>query len=135
MDLNFQEIKFDEKGLLPAVIQEAGSARVLMVGYMNQEALTQTVKKGQVHFFSRKRNTIWRKGETSGHFQKVKKISLDCDGDTLLIEVTQEGSACHKGYHSCFYRVLADDGSWQVVEKKEFEPKNEDSWKKTYLKN
>jgi phosphoribosyl-AMP cyclohydrolase len=95
-----------------------------MVGYMNQEALSKTLEQGQVHFFSRKRKAIWLKGETSGHIQTVKKISLDCDGDTLLIEVKQEGSACHKGYHSCFYRVLDKDGNWQVVAKKEFEPKD-----------
>ena len=97
-----EELRFDEKGLIPAVIQDADSGTVLMLAYMNRESLSLTLETGQTHFWSRSRNSLWHKGETSGHFQKVRNISFDCDADALLIRVDQTGVACHKGTYSCF---------------------------------
>lgn len=97
------EIKFD-KGLLPAIIQHYESGQVLMLAYMNREAFEKTLETGTTWFWSRSREKLWNKGETSGHFQHVKSISFDCDGDTLLIKVEQIGAACHTGNESCFYR-------------------------------
>lgn len=110
------EIKFDEKGLVPAVIQDADDDSVLMVAYMNRESLEKTLETGKTWFFSRSRNSLWNKGETSGHFQEVKEILVDCDMDTLLIKVSQTGAACHTGNRTCFYRK-AENG-----ELKEYEP-------------
>jgi len=104
MDLS--ELKFDEKGLIPAIIQDAKSGDVLMVGYMNKESVQMTLKEGRTCFWSRSRQKFWRKGETSGHVQRVKEIYYDCDGDALLIKVEQTGVACHTGEWSCFYRKL-----------------------------
>lgn len=97
-----QRLKRDGMGLVAAVIQQYDSKDVLMVGYMNDEALRRTLTEGRVTFWSRSRQEYWRKGDTSGHFQYVKSISLDCDGDALLIEVDQVGAACHTGKWSCF---------------------------------
>lgn len=97
------EIKFEE-GLIPAVIQDYESGQVLMLAYMNKESFEKTLKTGTTWFWSRSRKMLWNKGETSGHFQYVKSISFDCDGDTLLIKVEQIGAACHTGNTSCFYR-------------------------------
>lgn len=97
-----QRLKRDGKGLVAAVIQQYDSKDVLMVGYMNDEALRRTLTEGRVTFWSRSRQEYWRKGDTSGHFQYVKSVSLDCDGDALLIEVDQVGAACHTGKWSCF---------------------------------
>lgn len=93
-------------GLVPAIIQDFKSGEVLMLGYMNKESFDKTIKTGTTWFFSRSRNKLWNKGETSGNIQYVKSISLDCDNDTLLIRVDQKGNACHKGYRSCFYRNI-----------------------------
>ena len=101
-----KQIKYDDKGLVPAVIQDHATGRVLMLGYMNEESLRLTLTTGRTWFFSRSRQKLWNKGETSGHFQNVKKISYDCDCDTLLVTVIQTGAACHTGNHSCFYRTL-----------------------------
>ena len=98
------QIKYDEKGLVPAVIQDYDSGRVLMLGYMNEESLRLTITTGRTWFFSRSRQKLWNKGETSGHFQNVKKISYDCDCDTILVIAEQIGAACHTGNFSCFYR-------------------------------
>lgn len=95
-------LKHDEQGLVTAVIQQYDSGRVLMVGYMNDEALRRTLTEGRVTFWSRSRQEFWRKGDTSGHAQYVKKVELDCDGDALLIQVDQVGAACHTGEYSCF---------------------------------
>lgn len=100
-------IKFDEKGLVPAVVQDARSGEVLMVAYMNAESLAKTVESGETWFFSRSRQKLWHKGEESGHFQHVKRIYVDCDADTLVVEAIPEGPACHTGNRSCFYRSLA----------------------------
>ena len=93
-------------GLIPAVIQDYESGQVLMVAYMNEESLKRTLQSGTTWFWSRSRNEYWNKGETSGHYQYVKGISVDCDGDTLLIKVKQVGAACHTGNRSCFYRNI-----------------------------
>ena len=100
------ELKFDEKGLIPTVIQDGTSNEVLMVAYMNKESLETTLKEGRTCFWSRSRKTLWRKGETSGHVQKVLEIRADCDADCLLIKVDQTGPACHTGKRSCFFNAL-----------------------------
>lgn len=99
-----EDIKFDERGLVPAIIQDELSGQVLMMAYMNKESLQKTMETGRTCFYSRSRQELWMKGETSGHVQKVKQILYDCDGDTLLIMVEQTGAACHTGHYSCFYR-------------------------------
>lgn len=116
------EVKFDSKGLVTAIIQDEKTDKVLMVAYMNRQALLKTLKSGTTHFFSRSRRKIWRKGETSGHIQRVKSIALDCDGDALLVKVSQVGAACHAGYHSCFFRGLSSRKSWKVILPKRFDP-------------
>lgn len=103
MDLDRFFIKSE---LIPAIIQEKGTGEVLMLGYMNRESLQKTIETGYTWFYSRSRQKLWNKGETSGHTQKVEKLFYDCDEDTLLAIVTQTGPACHTGEHSCFYRVL-----------------------------
>lgn len=102
------DLKYDEKGLVPAIIQDCQTKEVLMMAYMNKEAFEKTLETGQTWFFSRSRQELWHKGETSGHYQNVKKISYDCDEDTLLIEVIQYGNACHTGHKSCFYRYVKE---------------------------
>ncbi|HEY5585801.1 MAG TPA: bifunctional phosphoribosyl-AMP cyclohydrolase/phosphoribosyl-ATP diphosphatase HisIE [Ruminiclostridium sp.] len=99
-------LKFDDKGLIPVVTQDFKTKDVLMVAYMNEEAFDKTIETGKVHYFSRSRSKLWLKGETSGHFQYVKAIKLDCDGDTILIEVEQIDAACHTGNKTCFYRTM-----------------------------
>ena len=115
-------VKFDADGLIPAVCLDAEGGQVLMVAYMNAESLRETVKTGKTHFWSRSRQQYWMKGESSGHTQNVRAIYTDCDTDTLVIEVLQHGAACHKGYRSCFYRRLDDEGQWQIVAEKVFDP-------------
>lgn len=104
--VNIESIRFDARGLIPAVIQEGCSGKILMVAYMNKESLQKTMETGRTWFYSRSRQSLWNKGETSGHFQKVLSIAVDCDEDTLLITVDQTGSACHTGHKSCFFRQL-----------------------------
>ena len=106
--INIDNIKFDEKGLVPAVIQQAETGTVLMLAYMNKESLQKTVETGVTWFYSRSRRGLWQKGETSGHVQKVQDIHYDCDADTLLIKVEQTGAACHEGTLSCFSRKLGE---------------------------
>ncbi len=120
--LPFKEIRFDSKGLIPAIVQDSASGEVLMVAYMNRQALKKTLSTGKTHFYSRSRRRIWLKGESSKHFQRVKRISLDCDGDALLVQVHQTGGACHTGYRSCFFRRLAQGRRWVVQGKKVFDP-------------
>jgi phosphoribosyl-AMP cyclohydrolase len=95
-------VRFDDKGLLPAIIQEESTKQVLMLGYMDAEALRRTLTEGRVTFWSRSRQEYWRKGDTSGNVQYVRGAALDCDGDTLLVTVHQVGPACHTGAHACF---------------------------------
>ena len=100
------ELKFDGKGLIPAIVQDEKTKEVLMVAYMNRKSLEKTIKEGKATYWSRSRNKLWTKGETSGNFQKVNTIYYDCDMDALLIMVDQTGVACHTGNRSCFYRKL-----------------------------
>jgi len=110
------KVNWAQDGLVPAVAQESGSGKVLTVAWMNREALGKTVQSGEAHYWSRSRGKLWRKGETSGHVQKVKAIRLDCDEDVILLEVEQAGGiACHTGRHSCFFRRL-DGGTWVVTD-------------------
>jgi len=99
-----EDIKYDEKGLIPAVIQDVTTGTVLMVAFMNAESLKKTVETGLTWFWSRSRQKYWQKGETSGNIQRVREILYDCDQDTLLIKVDQKGPACHTGKRSCFFR-------------------------------
>ncbi len=99
-----ENLKFDENGLLPVITQDYITKDVYMLAYMNEEAFHKTIETGNVHYYSRSRKSLWLKGETSGHFQNVKKICYDCDGDTLLIFIEQMGAACHTGNKTCFYR-------------------------------
>lgn len=98
-------VRFDDRGLVPAIIQDAATGQVLMLAYMNRLALERTLTSGQTHFWSRSRDVLWHKGATSGHTQQVTEIALDCDGDTLLVRVHPAGPACHTGAVSCFYRT------------------------------
>jgi phosphoribosyl-AMP cyclohydrolase len=110
------KVKWDPNGLVPAIAQEAGSGRVLNLAWMNREALAKTAETGEAHYWSRSRQKLWHKGEQSGHVQKVKSVSLDCDEDVILLEVEQRGGiACHTGRHSCFFQKL-EAGEWRVAE-------------------
>lgn len=104
--MNLDKIKYDAGGLVPAIIQDEASGTVLMLAYMNAEAVAKTLSTGVTWFYSRSRQALWQKGETSGHVQAVKEIYYDCDGDTLLVKVVQTGAACHEGTFSCFSRRL-----------------------------
>jgi len=107
----YDNLKFDANGLIPAIIQDLASGRVLMMAWMNRVSLEKTIATGKTHFWSRSRQKFWMKGESSGHTQAVKNIALDCDGDTLLIQVEQIGAACHEGYRSCFFRSATESGA------------------------
>jgi phosphoribosyl-AMP cyclohydrolase len=117
-----KDLKYDADGLVPAVVVDADSRQVLMVAYMNETALLETIRTGKTHFWSRSRQKYWMKGESSGHTQDVQTVYTDCDKDTVLVEVTQHGAACHEGYFSCFYRRLTDAGEWEIVAEKVFDP-------------
>ena len=120
MHLDFKKLD----GLVPAVIQDAGSGEVLMLGFMNAEAYAATQSSGEVTFFSRSRNKLWRKGEQSGHVLKVREIRVDCDVDALLIRVDALGpGVCHEGYRSCFFRQLSPAGEAKLVGERTFDPK------------
>jgi len=113
----YDQLKYDANGLIPAIIQEQKTGRVLMVAWMNRASLEKTLATGKTHFWSRSRQKYWMKGESSGHTQTVKAVSFDCDGDVLLIQVEQIGAACHKGYQSCFFRTVQDDGvTYKITE-------------------
>ena len=110
-------------GLITAVVQDAKTGRVLMVGYMNREALDKTTATGNVTFFSRSRQKLWTKGESSGHVLKLKSMAVDCDGDALLVQADPVGpGVCHAGYESCFYRTLQQQGEWLVSEERAYDP-------------
>ncbi len=109
-------VAWNDQGLVPAIAQEAGTGRVLMLAWMNREALAETVRSGYAVYWSRSRRRLWRKGESSGHRQRVREVRLDCDGDTVLLVVEQAGGiACHTGRAHCFFRRL-QEGGWEVVE-------------------
>jgi len=114
-------VKFNEQGLIVSVVQDL-NGNILMVAWMNKEAIEMTLKTGKMHFYSRSRKKLWLKGEESGNFQYVKEIYIDCDGDTLLFKVEQKGGACHEGYYTCFFRKY-EDGEFKIVKEKIFEPK------------
>lgn len=101
-----KNIKFDEKGLIPVIVQDYKTGKVLMLAYMNEEALIKTLQTKEAWYWSRSRNNLWHKGETSGNIQKVLDVKIDCDGDTILLIVDQKGNACHTGNFSCFYRGI-----------------------------
>ena len=115
------QLKFNSDGLIPAIIQEQGTGRVLMMAWMNRASLEKTIETGATWFWSRSRQKYWMKGEASGHVQKVADIALDCDGDTLLIQVSQTGAACHEGYRSCFFRSLREGGRSAAVTEERLE--------------
>lgn len=116
-------LKFDRQGLIPAVIQDESNGQVLMVAFMNEEALRLTRETGYTHLFSRSRNTIWRKGEQSGNVQEVRYMYVNCEENSLLLKVVQHGpGACHTGHRSCYYRLLNDDNSYETVEERLFDP-------------
>ena len=128
MEAIFKELKFDEKGLIPAVTQDIETGEVLMVAYMSRAALEKTIKTRLAYYWSRTRGELWKKGAVSGHIQEVQGIYIDCDGDTLLLKVKQRVGACHKGYRSCFYRKFdTKTGSLKEIAKKIFNP--EDAYK------
>lgn len=112
----FEKLKFNQDGLIPAIIQEQSTGRVLMMAWMNKEAIEKTIDLGKTVFWSRSRQKYWVKGESSGHVQRVKDVAFDCDGDTLLIQVEQTGAACHEGYKSCFFRSVREGGGDAVTE-------------------
>jgi phosphoribosyl-AMP cyclohydrolase len=110
-------------GLVPAIVQDDRSGEVLMLGFMNDEALAETRRTREVVFFSRSRNRLWKKGESSGHVLKVRDVRVDCDADALLVRVEPVGpGVCHEGYRSCFFRRMEEDGGAKVVEERTFEP-------------
>lgn len=120
MQLDFAKLD----GLLPAIIQDAATGEVLMLGFMNDQAYRETRASGQVTFFSRTRNKLWRKGEQSGHVLRVKEVLVDCDVDTVLVKVEAVGpGVCHEGYRSCFFRRLDAEGAAEVVSTRVFDPK------------
>ncbi len=108
------EINWDANGLVPAIVQDEKTKRVLMLAYMNAESLTKTIETGNATFWSRRRKQLWMKGETSGHIQRVREIKYDCDGDTVLLLVDPQGPACHTGEVSCFYRSLGTTESMKA---------------------
>jgi phosphoribosyl-AMP cyclohydrolase len=115
----FEKLKFNADGLVPAIVQEASSGRVLMMAWMNEASIKKTLETGKTHFWSRSRKKFWMKGEESGHTQTVKDLAFDCDGDTLLIQVDQIGAACHEGYKSCFFRSVEKKGDSFVITEKQ----------------
>lgn len=110
------EVKWDSAGLVPAIAQDAATGRILMMAWMDREALALTAETGLAHYFSRSRNKQWKKGEESGHLQHVSELRLDCDGDAVVMQIAQQGGiACHTGRASCFYRRF-EHGAWQVTD-------------------
>ena len=119
MDLDFDKLD----GLIPAIVQDARTGEVLMLGFMNEEAYAETRATGAVTFFSRSRGKLWRKGEQSGHVLRVRETRVDCDADTILVRVDPVGpGVCHEGYRSCFFRRLDDKGDANIVEERTFDP-------------
>ncbi|MFN2364253.1 MAG: bifunctional phosphoribosyl-AMP cyclohydrolase/phosphoribosyl-ATP diphosphatase HisIE [Halarsenatibacteraceae bacterium] len=116
------KVEFDKRGLVPAILQDINTGQVLMLAYMSKESINKMVETGKATFYSRSRQELWLKGETSGNYQLVKEISLDCDGDSILVKVEPEGPACHTGNQSCFYREFyreANVSGWEIIYKLE----------------
>jgi phosphoribosyl-AMP cyclohydrolase len=123
MDTQIAGLKYDANGLIPAIIQDHATGRVLMFAFMNADSVARTIETGFCHYYSRSRNKLWLKGESSGHTQTVKSVRTDCDKDVLLIGVEQKGAACHDGYESCFYRAFDASGDdWTIEGEKVFDP-------------
>ena len=119
----FEIIKFDEKGLIPAVIADVDRKEVLVLNFMNREAVEKTLETGKIHVFRRSQGRVMIKGETSGHIQLVREVRVNCDGNCLLFLVEQKVAVCHKGYFSCFYPAYnAEKDSWEIVEERVFDP-------------
>ena len=119
MEIDFQK----SGGLVPAIIQDERTGDVLMLGFMNSESLVETQRTGEVVFFSRSRNKLWKKGESSGHVLRVRELRVDCDADALLVRVETAGpGVCHEGYRSCFFRKLEPDGSAKIIAERTFAP-------------
>jgi phosphoribosyl-AMP cyclohydrolase len=114
MDFDTSTLKFNEAGLIPAIAQDATTGEVLMMAWMNAQAVTQTLETGRVTYWSRSRQSFWIKGETSGHVQELVELRIDCDRDCLLVKVHQTGAACHTGRRSCFY-TLVEDGAERIT--------------------
>ncbi len=121
MENILDKVKFDENGLVVSIVQDI-KGEILMVAYMNREAIEETLRTGKMHYYSRSRKKLWMKGEKSGNCQFVKEIYIDCDGDALLFKVEQKLGACHEGYYTCFFRKL-ENGEFKIVKEKVFEPK------------
>ena len=122
IDRALDEIKFDPDGLIPAIAQQHDTGEVLMMAWMSRESVRITLAEGRACYWSRSRQALWRKGETSGQLQRLKELRLDCDGDALLLRVDQQGVACHTGRRSCFFRA-ARDGDWPTIAEPLVDPK------------
>lgn len=117
-----EKVSFNKEGLLPVIVQDINRGEVLMLAWMDKEALKKTITSGKAYFWSRSRKKLWLKGESSGHYQLVRELWIDCDEDTLLIKVDQIKAACHKGYKSCFFRQINKEGKLELIGEKVFEP-------------
>ena len=122
IDAFIAQLKFDDSGLVGSVIQDAASDEILMFAFTSRDAIRKTLETGKVHFWSRSRQKLWLKGETSGHMQTLVEARIDCDADCILLKVTQEGGACHEGYRSCFFRRWTGE-DFEVSGEKVFDPK------------
>ncbi len=122
MTFDVNKLKYNDDGLIPAIVQDAETGSVLMLAYMNSEAVKKTLESRETWFWSRSRQKFWHKGETSGNTQKVKEIYYDCDRDTLLLKVKQQGAACHEGYFSCFHNGIEANGQVVIVGQRFFDP-------------
>lgn len=125
LELNYR-LHINGENLIIAVVQDFETSEVLMVAFMNREALEKTIETGNAHYWSTSRHKLWLKGESSGHLQKVREILTDCDEDAVILKVKQVGAACHKGYYSCFYRELSKDDNYnlKIVKEKVFQPED-----------
>lgn len=118
------EVKFGADGLMPAVVQDVNTGQVLMVGFMNRDALEKTLAEGKVCFWSRSRQKFWLKGETSGNFLLVREAYVNCYADSLLVKAEPVGPTCHEGYDSCYFRQIGEDGSLNIIGERHFDPKD-----------
>lgn len=119
-----EALRWNDDGLLPAIVQDAETAEVLMLAWMDRESLARTLASGETHFYSRSRRKLWHKGATSGHTQQVVQLRVDCDSDVLLLTVRQTGGACHAGYRSCFFREWTQAGEWHTSAELVFNPEH-----------
>lgn len=123
MNKLFECVKFNDQGLMPAIIQDAKSKEVLTLCYMNRDALEKTLAEGYVYVFRRSKGMLMKKGQTSGCVQKVKSLCLDCEGNSILIKVSQERAACHTGYFTCYFRKFEKGSDFKIIGKRIFDPK------------